>query len=457
MEQVDSKCLHHALSDAFSGVRVTRDVAAGAVFGPCALRSAHYHSIAFIALKSCDRRSSSYVFRVDPEAMRDSPLLASWLRLVQAASNAEEQNTEAFLKGAQLYFRTIRDIQQGEELLVWYDRELSHLLGFTEIKVRAAADGFRCLKCDRTFKKKYPYLAHCRFLCMDVRSDAIVTRRQQTTDFHNIARDLEHKKPTGSEHVCIDPRKRTYEEDLGVRGHKVFLLEKNNIGNQTNIRCLTAVVVPQESATNPQECKDKTFVPETEQVKCENLHVRDNSAFSCVLPKAADEEQKSAFCKPRRSTSDLSTSALYSTLDRPEDPKTGLGYRNLLASNFLYSDTVHNTLTLPSSLTLGSSYPYSPEHWPWSAGLQIQAPSSLALLPPTVSSLGVSVQNWCAKCNLSFRMTSDLVFHMRAHHKKELAPEAQVCLRREEKLTCPICHEFFRERHHLSRHMTSHN
>ncbi|CAG09370.1 unnamed protein product, partial [Tetraodon nigroviridis] len=88
---------------------------------------------------------------------------------------------------------------------------------------------------------------------------------------------------------------------------------------------------------------------------------------------------------------------------------------------------------------------------------RLQPTASLTILPPTFTSFGVSVQNWCAKCNLSFRMTSDLVFHMRSHHKKEFAAESQVRKRREEKLTCPICHEYFRERHHLSRHMTSHN
>lgn len=64
--------------------------------------------------------------------MRNSALVLSWLRLVQAARNGEEQNTEAFLKGGQLYVRTTRDVHQEEELLVWYDRELCHLLGFTE-------------------------------------------------------------------------------------------------------------------------------------------------------------------------------------------------------------------------------------------------------------------------------------------------------------------------------------
>ena len=72
--------------------------------------------------------------------MRNSVLVLSWLRLVQAARNAEEQNTEAFLKAGQLYVRTTRDIQQEEELLVWYDRELSHLLGFTDT-IRGSSEG----------------------------------------------------------------------------------------------------------------------------------------------------------------------------------------------------------------------------------------------------------------------------------------------------------------------------
>lgn len=73
--------------------------------------------------------------------MRSSALVLSWLRLVEAARCKEEQNTEAYLKGGQLYFRTTRDIRQEEELLVWYDQELSHLLGFTEMTRRGPTDG----------------------------------------------------------------------------------------------------------------------------------------------------------------------------------------------------------------------------------------------------------------------------------------------------------------------------
>nr|CAG4647630.1 EOG090X0POW [Megafenestra aurita] len=64
-------------------------------------------------------------------------------------------------------------------------------------------------------------------------------------------------------------------------------------------------------------------------------------------------------------------------------------------------------------------------------------------------------QNVCAKCNLSFRMTSDLVYHMRSQHRRDASTDP-VRQKRQEKLRCPVCGENFRERHHLTRHMTSH-
>ncbi|XP_033220811.1 uncharacterized protein LOC117175241 [Belonocnema kinseyi] len=83
------------------------------------------------------------------------------------------------------------------------------------------------------------------------------------------------------------------------------------------------------------------------------------------------------------------------------------------------------------------------------------AASVAGLLPQSLAALTLPAQNVCAKCNLSFRMTSDLVYHMRSHHKNESAGEASR-RRREEKLRCPVCDESFRERHHLTRHMTAH-
>ncbi|KAJ8674567.1 hypothetical protein QAD02_005829 [Eretmocerus hayati] len=81
--------------------------------------------------------------------------------------------------------------------------------------------------------------------------------------------------------------------------------------------------------------------------------------------------------------------------------------------------------------------------------------AAASLLPSSLAALALPAQNVCAKCNLSFRMTSDLVYHMRSHHKNEHGNEA-ARRRREEKLRCPVCDESFRERHHLTRHMTAH-
>ena len=77
----------------------------------------------------------------------------------------------------------------------------------------------------------------------------------------------------------------------------------------------------------------------------------------------------------------------------------------------------------------------------------------LALPPSIPFSLALPAQNTCASCSLTFRMTSDLVYHMRTHHKRQQETDK---LRRGEKLKCPICKERFRERHHLTRHMTAH-
>jgi uncharacterized C2H2 Zn-finger protein len=54
-------------------------------------------------------------------------------------------------------------------------------------------------------------------------------------------------------------------------------------------------------------------------------------------------------------------------------------------------------------------------------------------------------------------MTSDLVYHMRSHHKGDHINSDLMRRRRDqEKLKCPVCSESFRERHHLTRHMTAH-
>lgn len=311
------------------------------------------------------------------------------------------------------------------------------------------------------------------------------------TDFHNIARDLEHKKSGSNEDAEFSPKRRKYEETLYPKGRKTVLLEKTNISNDDNITQLSKGYDQAAGDPSPSLGKLKADKIKPDHVGCKNdafgeareakgtlmremdarseagessgVHSSSSSAFSLVLSHSQGE-QKSAFCKPSKRTSPVDPQAHISSaptapssrLEEMPDAfssRTVVGYNDLMASNILSGDlqTVH------SPVVINNAFHYAPEHWTRNTGVQLQTTSSFTILPPTFTSFGVSVQNWCAKCNLSFRMTSDLVFHMRSHHKKEFAAESHVRRRREEKLTCPICHEYFRERHHLSRHMTSHN
>lgn len=107
-----------------------------------------------------------------------------------------------------------------------------------------------------------------------------------------------------------------------------------------------------------------------------------------------------------------------------------------------------------------STPPTSPQMHPFSNELARHPAAAAAILsslmPPQISSaFSLAAQNVCAKCNISFRMTSDLVYHMRSHHKSESVTESYR-RKREDKLKCPVCNESFRERHHLTRHMTAH-
>lgn len=352
------------------------------------------------------------------------------------------------------------------------------------------------------FENENPFLAHCRFLCSQIKSDpwcrqvyehkhVEVKRQHRVTDFHNIARDLEHKKPGSNEDCEAVPMKRKHEDTMHVRGRKTVLLEKRNISNDDNISQLlrshdqaagdapdtAGKLKPDRLKEDHLGRKNEDFV-EAKDAKGTFTHTREmdthleagegsgvrvggGSAFSPVVS-ISPGEQKSAFCKPSKRTSGEEPARLSSATapsSRAEEvreaftSRTVLGYNSLMASSILSSDVP----PAPTPAALNGAFHYAAELWSRNVGAQVQTTSSLTILPPTFTSFGVSVQNWCAKCNLSFRMTSDLVFHMRSHHKKEFAAESQVRRRREEKLTCPICHEYFRERHHLSRHMTSHN
>ncbi|NXI37690.1 ZN488 protein, partial [Galbula dea] len=519
----DNKLLHHHFPDILATVHTTQDIPKEVVFGPCMLQNTLLDTVAFIALKCSDRRNIHYVFKVDVTSVH-SPIGLPWMRLVQAATNSKEQNLEAYLENSQLYYRSTRKINKNEELLVWYDKELSSLLGFNEIKAQSSQNELRCQECDRVFKCEHSYLSHVRFLCVPEKSTQLWRNFQnakteksnlaeQTMNFYSLTRDVDVKMTACKDvaHGLTGERRAKSEEADYNRSRKTVLLEKtNNLSEELNCggkeevegeHALAgsfwklssgrhsgrkdALEQKQSAFTEVRRMKEKLrnerpkepeqedgIVPlSKEQVSKEVLLNSTGSAFSFVWPTRARGEQNSAFSKPSKCVT--GRAAINSSQPMSESPKS-LGELSgfiattdimccstLLNSKFFVSDLCNAQMT---SITRSNVVPYTSEPWLKQAG-QLQnttttssSSSSLTLLPPTFTSFGVAAQNWCAKCNLSFRMTSDLVFHMRSHHKKEYSStESQCKRRREEKLTCPICHEYFRERHHLSRHMTSHN
>ncbi|KAM8776344.1 LOW QUALITY PROTEIN: zinc finger protein 488 [Rhynchonycteris naso] len=196
----------------------------------------------------------------------------------------------------------------------------------------------------------------------------------------------------------------------------------------------------------------------------------DSTVFSAWSSRA-QREQRNAFSKPARCPSGRPGSASVFQAGRPVDalgeqvglikvvdiPCWGCLFNARLLVNDFWDHSVLPQIVPLCSAILGSS-----TLWLRHAMAQISTPLSSssaasAFLQPTFTSLGMPTQNWCAKCNLSFRLI-DLVFNMRSHHKKEHAePGLHSNPLTEETLTCPICHEYFCERHHLSRHMTSHH
>ena len=64
---------------------------------------------------------------IDAEDKRHS----NWLRFLNCARSESEQNLVAFQYRGGIYYRTIRDIPAGKELLVWYGEEYAQELGIT--------------------------------------------------------------------------------------------------------------------------------------------------------------------------------------------------------------------------------------------------------------------------------------------------------------------------------------
>lgn len=545
----DAKAVQQCLTDIFTSVFTTCDIPESALFGPCVLsHTSLYDSIAFVALKSTDKRTAPYIFRVDTSAANSTSEGLMWLRLVQSARDREEQNLEAYVKNGQLFYRSQRRIEKDEELLVWYGKELTDLLLLSPSRAPPKGKGsthYICPDCSQRFQFEFPYLAHLRFRCTKRlqsitgsdedqvkeggaeranptraspklgRSEGFAPQdnAKPSTDFHNLARDLENNRtnpPSDKEaEICSESSGKRKFSEMKDRERTGAGLSKSKEELATSAQNYRGAYSLEDRSFSPPnegvvEAKRSAFTEvkkSSQSLKHHNknsenkdggrpssnpsekhLNIRQvlsetqppqtppqlGSAFTSVsqVGGGGTGERKSAFSQPSRSSFSQITPLVMPPKLLDCHPAVG----DTISSSRLYQAD-HLAAKLQGA-ELGANCPvpggggmakqnpfvYATAFWPKNSGpIQLQMPSTLTLLPPSFTSLCLPAQNWCAKCNASFRMTSDLVYHMRSHHKKEYAMEPLVKRRREEKLKCPICNESFRERHHLSRHMTSHN
>uniref|UniRef100_A0A8C4RSD0 PR domain containing 13 n=1 Tax=Erpetoichthys calabaricus TaxID=27687 RepID=A0A8C4RSD0_ERPCA len=94
-----------------------------------------------------------------------------WIGLIRAARNGQEQNLEAIADhpGGQVFYRTLREIQLGEELAVWYSNSLAQWFDIpttaTPTHDEKGEERYICWYCWRIFKYPNTLKAHIHFQC----------------------------------------------------------------------------------------------------------------------------------------------------------------------------------------------------------------------------------------------------------------------------------------------------
>lgn len=111
------------------GVRAKIGLPKGSRFGPLVGEALQRHQVSPIAIKKYFWRvyttNDDYYFLDACDTSK-----SNWMRYVNPAFSPDSQNLVAVQHEENIYFYTIRDIQPGEELMVWYCREFAQRLNY---------------------------------------------------------------------------------------------------------------------------------------------------------------------------------------------------------------------------------------------------------------------------------------------------------------------------------------
>ncbi|KAK3092137.1 hypothetical protein FSP39_025507 [Pinctada imbricata] len=451
-----------------SGVITVCDIDYGVIFGPFSIQNTRFDVTHYIGIHTTDRLNRNGLLKVSPI---QSPGL-EWLTLIQPARNEDEQNMEAYIKNGNIFYRTLRIIKADEELLVWYSKDLCQHMNIPDVRRLTDVDRehYVCNFCGDTFEHVFPLRAHIRFKC-------------EASSFHKGLEAFNNnsaKLMTTPCNLSMD-RKRRYDESLSITSPRIFTKESRDRLNPSSSEVPLKLSPSTDINSNTKSSYD--FPTEATSSAFRRVEKYPVTSTGPTVHKLNCETSPMA----QVSSTNQSENTICKVSSGRPTPGDRYGLSLVIPGGSGTLPNVPNDAKIPIRETLGGprfNHPFTAiaetminslesfqmdptNHVLFSERFNAGVPFMKTTNPmvekilhhssPTSLNMPIQAmnlaQNWCAKCNASFRMTSDLVYHMRSHHKREFDP---VKKKRDDKLKCNICNETFRERHHLTRHMTSH-
>ena len=343
------------------------------------------------------------------------------------------------------------------------------------------SDNHVCDMCGAKFRFAYPLMAHVKFRCTgSYVSQASLVNDASKTETTGGSSIIQHGEPSAHSskrpaktNVCPLPEKRLFESTV------TEINNNDKVDSNTDVaESWSAFRKVEKTKQNRTECKSGSLIFSTESIARQRLHesIQEKcenglSKYLCNksnIPMGSETEvaqrlgmfMSNSWMVPGSFTAQqlADQPAINNKIMQYSAEKVSLNTSRESTGNSVEgasiqlqnNDLLHKQLILEELQNFQFSY-FKPNN-PMVDKLMTTA-ATMPMLQRPMRALGAA-QNWCAKCNASFRMTSDLVYHMRSHHKREFDPMKR---KREEKLQCNVCQETFKERHHLTRHMTSHS
>ena len=340
---------------------------------------------------------------------------------INLANNKTDQNLEIIYNDKNVYFKTLRTIYKNEYLTAFPSKDLEISLGLQFIPI-SSINVYSCRKCQQSFKFQYHIMLHNRYFCSLTPNNYL----------------------------------------------KTLILNNNNTNITTNIN---------------STCKKRKL---TDFNNDDNNYLTSEIEERVVTMPTLVEQYLPIKDKSKLNT--LNNNLLKSIVDRLNSYSQQMNEQTMISKqNNKNNVSKQSTLTSPSSSSSSSL---------------ISNTNQLNQIINTQT-----LQNWCAKCNTHFRLTTDLVFHMRTYHRTNRKEDILTNISpatttnttttnlslsdaidalplpssvtttsinklnktmlindkdrlnnslKSKFLKCDICLEIFREKHHLSRHMTSH-